>query len=293
MFKIERARAADFERVFPLLEKLNDAELKKEDWRKLFTKYWESSEDFCGSILVKDGEVKGFLAMLFSRRTFGGKVYKICNINSWIVEEDCRSQSVFLLLDALKLKDYVFTVFTASGESKAIPVLSRVGFEEIEIYQQILPPLPNVFLRGRGYTCEFDSAKIRERLSETERVIFDDHRQLGCAHLLLESDAGHAYVILKNTHRRNIPLAKVHYVSDAGHFAGGIEKFALKICRRLKVLGIMVNESYLDGRRLRTSVRNPKPQTAFFKIGAHDLSESQIDTLYSEMVVLFNERVAA
>lgn len=292
MFKIERARAADFERVFPLLEKLNDTKLKKEDWKKIFTEYWKSPEDFCGNILVKNGEVKGFLAMLFSRRTFGGKVYKICNINSWIVEEDCRNHSVFLLLDALKLKDYIFTVFTASGESKAIPVLSRIGFKEIEIYQRILPPLPNVFLRGRGYECEFDAAKIRERLNETERAVFDDHQRLGCAHLLLESDAGHAYVVLKNTHRRNVPLAKVHYLSDAEHFAGGIERFALRICRRLKVLGILVDERYLDERPLRTSVRNPKPQTAFFKIGAHDLSENRIDTLYSEMVVLFNERVA-
>lgn len=293
MFKIERARAADFERVFPLLEKLNNAELRKADWKKIFTEYWKSPEDFCGSILVKDGEVKGFLGLIFSQRTFGGEVYKFCNIGSWIVEEDCRNHSVFLLLDALKLKDYTFTGFTASSASNAVPVLTRLGFKEFEINQRVLPPLPNLFFQGRGYACEFDSAKIREQLSETERVIFDDHRQLGCAHLLLKSDAGHAYVILKNTHRRNIPLAKVHYVGNAEHFAGVVEKFAFEICRRLKVLGIMVDERYLDGRRLKTSVRYPKPQTAFFKFGSQTLSENRIDTLYTEMVVLFNRHVAA
>lgn len=293
MFKIERAAAEDFERVFPLLEKLNGAEIRKEDWRNIFVKHWESPEDFCGHILTKDGEVKGFLGLLFSRRTFNNEVYKFCNISSWIVDEDCRSHSVFLMLEALKLKDYTFTGFTASSTSNAIPVLSRLGFKEFEVNQQVLPPLPNLLLQGRAYTCEFDLTKIREQLNETERIIFDDHRQLGCAHLLLKSDKGHAYVVLKNTHRRNIPLAKVHYISDAEHFVGGIEKFVMKICLRLKALGVMVDERYLEGRRLRTSVRYPKPQKTYIKLNSETLDVNRIDTLYSEMVVLFNPNVAA
>lgn len=291
MFKVERVTTEDFERVYPQLRKFNSAELSKEDWRNIFIKHWKSPEDFCGHILVKDGEVKGFLGLIFSSRIFNNEVYKFCNITSWIVDEDCRSQSVFLLLEALKLKDYTFTNFTAS--QTVVAVINRLGFKGFEVNQQVLPAIPNLLWQGRGYTCEFDLQKIREQLNENERVIFDDHQQLGCQHLLLKSNDGHAYVILKNTHRRNIPLSKVHYISDAEHFVGGIEKFVMKICLRLKVLGVMVDERYLEGRRLRKSISYPQQRKAYYKSNSQTLNENQIDTLYSEMVVLFNPKVAS
>ena len=65
--------------------------LSKEDWKRIFTVYWKSPEDFCGQIIVKDGEVKGFLGLIFSSRTIDGEMQKFCNLNSWIVDDDCRS----------------------------------------------------------------------------------------------------------------------------------------------------------------------------------------------------------
>lgn len=290
MFKVERATTEDFERVYPQLQKFNTAEVSKEDWRKLFVKYWESPEDFCGYILVKDGEVKGFLGLIFSNRLFNGEVYKFCNMSSWIVDEDCRNQSVFMLLEALKLKDYTFTNFSASDTVAA--VLTRLGFKKFEVNQQVLFPVPNLLLQGRGYACEFDLQKIREQLNENDRVIFDDHQNLGCEHLLLKSKDGYAYVILKKTQRRNIPVAKVQYVSDARRFVAGIEKFVLKICWHLKVVGVMVDERYLEDRRLRKSIRYPHRLKAYYKPHPETLNENQIDTLYSELVVLYNPKAA-
>jgi len=291
MLKIEKATTEDFERVYPQLQKFDTAEVSKEDWRKLFVKYWKSPEDFCGYMLVKDGEVKGFLGLIFSRRILDSEVHKFCNITSWIVDEDARSRSLFLLLEMLKLKDYTFTNFSASDTVAA--VLTRLGFKEFEVSQQVLFPVPNLLLQGRGYTHEFDLRKIRERLNENDRVIFDDHQQLECEHLLLKSKDGYAYAVLKKTQRRNIPFAKVQYLSDAEHFAGGIEKFAAKICLRLKVLGIMVDERYLGDYKLRKSIRYPNKQKAYYKSNSETLNENRIDTLYSELVVVFNPRIAA
>lgn len=291
MFKVERATTEDFERVYPQLQKFNNAEISKEDWKRLFVKHWESPEEFCGYMLVKDGEVKGFLSLIFSNRIFNGEVHKFCNINSWIVDEDCRNQSVFMLLEALKLKDYTFTNFTPS--QAVIALIKRLGFKGFEVNQQVLPPLPNFFLQGRDYRCEFDLEKIRAALNDNDQMIFDDHQNLGCEHLLLEASDGYAYVILKKTHRRNIPLAKVQYVSHAGRFVAGMEKFVLKVCLRLKVLGIMVDERYLQNHKLRKSIRYPHQRKAYYKSNSKTLNENQIDTLYSELVVVFNPKVAA
>ncbi len=291
MFRVEKATTKDFERVYPQLQKFDSAELSREDWKRLFVNYWKSPEDFCGYMLIKDEEVKGFLGLIFSNRLFNAEVHKFCNLTSWIVDEDCRNQSVFLLLEALKLKDYTFTNFTAS-QTVAV-LVKRLGFEEFEVNQQIIPPIPNFALKKRNCVCEFDVQKIRPELNDNERTIFDDHQQLDCRHLLLKSNAGYAYVILKKTHRRNIPIAKVHYVSDAGYFVEWAEKFAAKICLHLKVLGVMVDERYLGDYRPRFGINYPHQRKGYFKSTSKTLNKNQIDTLYSELVVLFNPKVAS
>lgn len=290
MLTIEKATTKDFERVYPQLQKLNSTQISKEDWKNLFVGHWKSPEEFCGYMILKDNEVKGFLGLIFSSRIFSGEVYKFCNLTSWIVDEDCRNQSLLLLLAALKLKDYTFTCFTAGSTTGT--VLGRLGFTEFAITQKILLPTPGFRLKKRKYECEFDSAKIRNRLGETDRIIFDDHKYLNCEHLLLTSGDKYSYVVLKKTKRRNLPFAEVHYISDANPFAESAGSFAANICLRLKVFGLIVDERYLENHQLRKSVNYPKQQRAFFKSNSEKLRINHIDTLYSEMVVLFNPNAA-
>jgi hypothetical protein len=286
MFTIERATAGDFERVYPRLRQGFGDTFAKEEWRKIFVSPWPSPEDFCGYMLLKDGQVKGYLGLIFSRRTFDGRVEKFCNLTSWWVSEDCRSQSLRLMLEALKLKGYTFTNLTASPTVESL--LPRLGFRAFEVHQQVVLPYPNLISGVRGCACLFEPEDIRARLDESDRAIFDDHRPLGCEHLLLRSGAGDCYVVLKKTWRKRLPFAKVHYLSRPEVFAACVERMAVKICLRLRVCGVMVDERYLRGRKLRRGVRYPHQRRAYFKTGSSALDETQIDTLYSELVVLHN-----
>jgi hypothetical protein len=258
--------------------------LPKKDWREIFVNRWRSPEEFCGHILVRDGQVKGYLGLLFSSRIFGGRVEKFCNMTSWCVSEDSRGQGLFMLLEALKLKDYTFTNFTASPAVAAI--LSRLGFTEFEVHQRVIFPVPSLRLRKRRWVCEFGPREIRGRLGEDDRIIFDDHQQFNCEHLLLRSDAGYSYAVLKKTWRKHMPFAKIHYLSHPENFIEGVESLAAKICVRLKVVGLMVDERYLGGRGLRLGVRYPHQRKGYFKSSSSILGGEQIDTLYSELVVI-------
>lgn len=286
MFTIEKAVTEDFERVYPRLQQSFGNSIEKEDWRKIFVQHWESPEEFCGYMLLRDGQVQGYLGLIFSRRAFDGGVEKFCNMTSWCVSEDCRGQSLSMLLAALKLRGYTFTNFTASPTVAAI--MNRLGFREFAVHQQVVLPLPHFGSGGRGCACVFEPEEIRARLAGGDRDIFDDHRQLGCEHLLLRSGAGDCYVVLKKTWRKHLPFAKVHYLSRPDVFAGCVERLAAKICLRLRVCGVMVDERYLRGRRLRTGIRYPHQRRAYFKTSLNALDETQIDTLYSELVVLHN-----
>jgi len=286
MFTIEKAGSEDFEKVYPQLRESFGNSLPKEQWRKIFVSPWKNPEDFCGYMLVKDAQVKGYLGLLFSSRIINGEVEKFCNMTSWCVSEEYRSQSVSLLFQALKLRDYTFTNFTASPIVAAL--LLRLGFTEFEVHQQVLLPLPGFSLSSSGCTYEFEPNKIRSALSESDRIIFDDHQHLDCVHLLLRSNKGYSYVVLKKTRRKRLPFAKVHYVNHVGLFVACIETLIARICLRLGVLGLMIDERYLRNHRLRTGIHYAHQRKAYFKSSSATLDKAQIDTLYSELVVLHN-----
>ncbi len=281
MFTIERAVPEDFDRVYPQLQGFGGT---RQGWRKLFIPYWKSPEDFCGYMLLRDGEVKGYLGLLFSSRVLDGRVEKFCNLTSWIVSDDARSKSLPMLLEVLKLKDYTITNFTASPTAAVI--MRRLGFLELDVHQQVLFPVPGLGLRARGCACEFDPERIRSLLNENDRRIFDDHQQMGCDHLLLRSKAGYAYLVLKRTRRKDLPFLKVHHVSDPGVFVECAERLMPEICLRRRVWGVMVDERYLRGHRFRLAYRYLHDHKGFYKPASSTLDKSQIDSIYSEMVIL-------
>jgi len=285
MFTITKAVSEDFERVYPLFQGFEDAPIPKDDWKKIFDIPWHTKEDFCGYLLLKDGEIKGYLGVIFSRRELQGKIEKFGNMTSWIVTEDCRGQSILLLLELLKLKDYTLTNFTASETVAAI--LRKLGFEEFSVDQQVLLPVPAFRLPRRDFSCDVDVQEIRRNLTGADLKIFEDHQQLNCQHLLLHSAHGDCYLVLKKTRRKNLSFAKVHYLSNAEVFHQSIESLITTICVRLRVFGLMVDERYIPGQQFRRARHYPHQRKGYFK--SPTIRDSNlIDTLYSELVILHN-----
>jgi hypothetical protein len=285
MLTIRKAVGADFESVYPLLLDFENSSISKELWRKLFVSPWDSPEDFCGYLLLKDGEVKGFLGLVFSRRILNGKPEKLCNLTSWIVKEECRGQSLLMLMEVLKLKDYTLTNFTASPAVAAI--LDKLGFKNFRVDQLVLLPAPAMPFSGRRPKCVFDLQEIRASLNGEDLRSFADHQGLNCEHLLLQSDKGVCYLVLKKTKRKGLSFAKVHYLSNASVFHECMKHLTARICLRLRVFGIMVDERYLEGKQLRAAAKYPHQRKAYFK-SESIVDETLIDTIYSELVILHN-----
>jgi hypothetical protein len=280
---IRKAVSTDFERVYPLLQGFEGSPISKELWRKLFVSPWKTPEDFCGYLLLKDDEVKGFLGLIFSYRIINGRAEKLCNMTSWIVREECRGESLLMLMEVLKLRDYTLTNFTASPTVATI--LSKLGFSEFPIDQLVLLPVPSIAWPGRGPRCVFDLRAMRSKLSGENLRIFDDHQGLNCQHLLFCSDDGDCYVVLKKTRRKGLSFAKVHYLSNARVFREGMNRLTARICLRLGVFGVMVDERYVAGNILRAAAKYPHQRKGYFKSDSI-VDENLIDTIYSELVIL-------
>jgi acetoacetyl-CoA synthetase len=282
MVTIEKAKGEDFERIYPLLLGFNSARLSKNDWQQVFINHWNVPEDYYGYILIKDGEVKGFLGAIFSTRVFNGQVERFCNMSSWIVDEGCRGQSLLLLLELLKLKDYTITNFTASRSVSVI--LQKIGFTPIETQPQLLLPVPSFSLNKGAYLCEFDREAIGEKLCETDFKIFEDHLAFNCTHILISSGRDYCYLIVRRIKRRRLAFAKVHYLSNVELFIKAQDSLRVKICLKLKVAGLLVAERYLKGHQLKYGRKFPTEYGAFYK--STKIRPDQIDTLYSEMILL-------
>lgn len=283
MFAIRKATSEDFERVYPLLQSFAGSPIPKATWRKIFETPWPTDEDFCGYVLQKDNETKGYLGLVFSRRILNGRTEKFCNMTSWIVSEDCRSHSLPMLLKALALKDYTFTNFTASPT--VAQILLKLGFKEFPVDQLVFLPVPR--LGAHENSCVFELNSIRPHLQGEDRRIFDDHQSLNCQHLLLQSDRGNCYLLLKKTTRKHLKFAKVHYLSNIEVFHASIESLTAKICIRLKVFGVMVDQRYLGGRTFTGARPYPHQRKGYFKSSSL-VDDKVLDTVYSELVVLHN-----
>ena len=91
-------------------------------------------------------------------------------------------------------------------------------------------------------------------------------------------------MVLTKVLKKGIPAAQIHFISDLNCFKENVASLIIKLCIKLKVLIVMVDERYLNGVSMLFSTRMKLPQPRIFK--SESLKGEDIDSLYSELVVL-------
>jgi hypothetical protein len=280
MTSVRKATKEDFDHIFPLFQGFaTHTQVNPQDWKKIFSPLWSGQREQFGYILEDGNEAVGFLGTLYSLRMIQGEKREFCNLTSWIVRPDYRSESLSLLFPLMGDKDLTLTNFTASN--RVIEVLLRLGFQSLEDHYRMILPLP--VARG-NIKITSDPEQIRPRLSGLEASIFQDHLPLHCRHVLLESSAGHCYLVLNPAIKRNLPVMFVNYFSDPGYFLRNIQQIALHLCRQLHIYGLMVGEHSLGRKSLPLALRIKRRHALLFK--SRVVSPEDVDTLYSEIQVL-------
>jgi len=212
--EVRKATCDDFEDIYPLLLNFNNPLISKEDWKRLFILPWDTEENYRGYILVEKSKVVGFLGYIFSRRYIDGNIHKICNLTTWIVEEEYWGHSLELFYPVLDLKDYTITDFSAT--EKVFKILhKRYKFKILETSLILTYPIPGIsYLFGKG-TCgiQFNDGIDPEKLDHENNRIFHDHRMLKCHHVLVESHKGTCYIVLKKQRFKKLYYMEVYYIS--------------------------------------------------------------------------------
>jgi len=275
---IRRAVATDFEEVYALLREFHNPRVAREDYRRLFTRQWESAEDWYGFVLEAEGAIAGFASLLFSTRQIRGEAHRFANFNHWIVKPEYRNaHGLSLLFAAMRLKDVTLTVYTPVA--RVIPIYEKLRWQVLERRTQIIPALP-FFPRSRGLI--FSPAAIEPRLPDAERAIFRDHLPYPCGHLFIEHGASGCYVTYTRVIRKRLPFVAIHHISNTATFLQNVNNVRFRLCLREKALALLVDERFLPNYRAFGAFYHS--ELRFFR--STTVSPSDIDGLYSEYIVV-------
>jgi hypothetical protein len=257
--------------------------ISREQWQTAFTNRWETEEDYFGYALTHSGRIVGIHGMLFSQRQINGRSVRFCNLHAWHVKPDYRAKSLALMKPIIELKDYVVTDFTASPTVTAL--LKRMGFAALDPAVVVLPSIP-----WRGSRA---SARIRELetvdslagspLTAAEQQIYHDHQGIDCGHMLLSDEQDYCYLVFSRVAQHNLPYCLVHYVSNPRLLAeqhAAIRRHVLRSCRsRYMVVEARLLREHHVPLSFRINGRDKLCRS-------RDVLPHQIDTLYSEIVLL-------
>jgi len=281
---VKKVYKDDFEKVYGLLSDFRDPSLEKNQWRQLFINTWGNFEGYCGYGLVARDEIVGFLGTVFSKRYLNGKEYKFCNLSSWIVKPKYRAKSISLLWPVLKLKDYTITNLTCAPT--LYNLFKKLGFKDLGSFRVIFPPIPPYKLNyGKSKYCIIeDQSIINKRLSHNDLLIFNDHINYKCIHIIIAGDNGECYIVATRVRKKGLPFIYIHYISNLFIFTELIYKTALQILVKHKSMGIMVDERLLRSQKFSLAIKNKAPVFKVYK--SLSLPPDDIDNLYTELILL-------
>lgn len=308
MSEVRKVFSQDFEFIKPLLEKFDGSGFSVEKWRKLFKNYWSNTEDHIGYMLIDNGCAVGFIGTIFCERLINGKLHKICNLSSWFVLPEYRSESLLLFQQILKNKEFTVTSFTSIPA--AIKILTRIGFRQLDThYYWYTTNHKKRNKKNIGFITERD--EIEKILNDEEMQIFKDHLPFNANHYIITDNESYGYLILRyrNTSLRNlisnryinyadfiirklsgwsflqkkITVAYLNYASNTGFLFEHIDYINEKISGDLKVSGLLIESRFVPMQK-KMNRHKTCPRISLYRPA--DLKPSEIDSLYSELFIL-------
>lgn len=275
---IRKATIEDFEYVYPLFSGFQEPRPSKEQFKQLFMPRWGIDESHVGFILEENNEPVGYIGTLFSLREINGRTEKFCNLCTWIVKEEYRSEGLPLLFQVLRMKDVTVTNFTGN---RVASILEKFDFKVLDKRLKILFPIPTI---SKGCELIFDYSRIPPLLEAHDQGVFEDHCEFKYSFVLLKANDEVSLICFRKVKRKRLPILEVHYLSGQDTFIKQIRRVLPALCMRTRTVGLMLGEHFLREASIPFSITIPQRQMRLFR--SKTVSIEEMDTLYSELQIL-------
>ncbi len=289
MISLKKAYRSDKDKLMPLIlegfevnKNSKPIQLKlKSFFNQLFDIRWACNSEHIGYYLENEEQIPvGFNGYIFSKRKIGEKIYKLCNLTTWVVKKEYSRYGILLYKPVEKLKlTHIITNYSPSVPSQF--VLNRMGFNILDQTKYLLPIIPHYkFL---------DIFKIKRKIDFTtinsnEKKIYNDH--ISSKIIFLQYFKNHKNLLIgcKRVYKRRIPFLEIMYLNNKDLFYKNIQVLRSILNLKFNTLGLIIDSRFLDNKKINLSL---KLKTKGMKlIYSKNIDTSEIDNLYSELIFI-------
>jgi hypothetical protein len=183
----------------------------------------------------------GVILLIFSSFRDGDETRVRCNVSSWYVEPDFRSQAAMLAARAMRAKDVVYVDLTPAPNT--IPILAALGYASFSKGRYVAFPALCGSPRDVRVEPVGRRARFVSEIPPFESKLLADHARLGCVSLVCRSGSGrHPFVFLPRR-KFGVPFADLVYCRDLAEFT----RFAGAFGRYLAWRGLPIVMLDADG----------------------------------------------
>lgn len=253
-----------------------------ENWAKAFMHDWGIQKPNNGFLLRDDGRIVGGIGAIYSRHTVHDKPESFCNITSWCVLDEHRSQSMRLAMALTEQPGFHFSDLTPTEVVSR--TLQFLKFRPMNEAQAVWPNLLWPFSAISGVRVITDPGALGQALSPVDAQAYRDHADIPWLNHLAIGRAGNfCHVVWKKCRLKGVSGAFVLAASDAGIFLKYRNSLGSHLLSRHGLLFTRIESRLLPAR--------PKPGIELTgyrnKVYRSDtLAECDISNLYTELVAL-------
>ena len=279
---IEQIRDEDLAEFCQFLNKNLSQQHTPENWAKAFMQNWRIDKPNNGFLLRDGGRIVGGIGAIYARQLIRDKEESLCNITSWCVLDEYRSQSMRLALALTSQPGVHYTDLTPTEVvSKTLQFLK---FKPMNERHAVWPNPPWPFSRFAGVRIITEPDRIEESLKPEDASAYRDHRHLPWLnHLAVGRTGNYCHVVWKKNRLKGVPGAFVLAASDPDLLL----KYRLGIGNHLLSRhGLLYTrmESRLLPKIPRPCIELSGYRNKVFR--SETLTESDISNLYTEIVAL-------
>ena len=188
-----------------------------------------------GYIMVnRSNIVVGFVGTWFSKRRINSRENIFCNIHSWIVEQEYRLYS-FYLISLLDKKNIDLNALTPLESLKGL--LLKFGFKKREIFYKIILNIKFFKFSKKNYEIIKDKDDIEKRLDKINLDIYNFYSNKIYKNFLIKNIKGKKdiFVVGCLLRKKGLKIFNFFYVSDKDYFRKNWDIIANIVSNELNV----------------------------------------------------------
>ena len=252
-----------------------------ERWANILDCRWIPEDDRYGAVVMDDGDLCGFLGVVFADRPLAGTMQRTGNITSWHLEKDRRrsglGQEMLALVTSLPGVTYVAT----SPNPRSGGLLGKVGWDVLEERRFLWH---RSGARPEAELRRLASPKEAGGLDADSRRILADHAGLNLSAYAMRGPEGEPCLVVSYVKFKGADVAhhEILHVSDRPVFTRLVRDFANSVLPPSKAVLSLDSRFVTEAAQPDEIMRLDIPR--YYKPCGTE--PQHIDFLYSEVVLL-------